>query len=183
MQKVSKYKTAAVYARAWLDAAKDKKIEEKAIEEAKLLKDACHDAPETWKLLAAPAENESARREIIAAVAKQFKLSAVSTETLLLAAENGRLKYIRLMAEEFIRLYYEDKGIVQVLVETAVPSSESQDRKLKNALEKKLNAPVLTEYAVKPEVLGGLRVRFNSYLIDDTLESKLAKMAQMIKEG
>ena len=48
MQKISKFKTASVYARAWLDAAKDKKIEDKAFEEAKLLKAAYNQDSALW---------------------------------------------------------------------------------------------------------------------------------------
>ena len=68
-------------------------------------------------------------------------------------------------------------------VETAVELTAAQDKKLRSVLETKLKAPILLEYTVKPEVLGGLRVRFKSFLIDDTLESKLGRIGQLIKSG
>ncbi len=183
MQKVSKYKMASVYARAWLDAAKDKKTVEKVFDEVKQLKDACRDAPEVWKLLAAPADDNSVKKHIIADLAKKLKLSDVSRETLLLIADNNKSDIIGLIADEFIRLYYEDKGVVRVTVDTVIPLSETQDKRLRDVLEQKLGATVMTEYYIKPEILGGLRVRFASQLIDDTLEGKLNKIEGLIKQG
>lgn len=183
MQKVSKYKMATVYARAWLDAAKDKKAEDKVFDEVKQIKDACRIAPETWKLLAAPADDDEVKKRIIADLANKLKLSDISKEAMLLAAGNDRLNIIGLIADEFISLYYEDKGIIRVAVDTVVPLSEAQDKRLRSVLEKKLGGTVMTEYFIKPEVLGGLRVRFASQLIDDTLESKLNKIESLIKQG
>ena len=183
MQKISKFKTASVYARAWLDAAKDKKIEDKAFEEAKLLKAAYNQDSALWNLLAAPGDDRKIQRKIIENLAKKTNLSSITAETLALIAENGKLKATGLILDEFIKLYYQDKGIVEVRVETAVELTAAQDKKLRSVLETKLKAPILLEYTVKPEVLGGLRVRFKSFLIDDTLESKLGRIGQLIKSG
>lgn len=73
MQKISKFKTASVYARAWLDAAKDKKIEDKAFEEAKLLKAAYNQDSALWNLLAAPGDDRKIQRKIIENLAKKDK--------------------------------------------------------------------------------------------------------------
>ena len=175
MQKISKFKTASVYARAWLDAAKDKKIEDKAFEEAKLLKAAYNQDSALWNLLAAPGDDRKIQRKIIENLAKKTNLSSITAETLALIAENGKLKATGLILDEFIKLYYQDKGIVEL--------TAAQDKKLRSVLETKLKAPILLEYTVKPEVLGGLRVRFKSFLIDDTLESKLGRIGQLIKSG
>lgn len=71
MQKVSKFKTAAVYARAWLEAAKDKNIEDQAFEEAKLLKAAYNQDSALWNLLAAPGDDRKIQRKIIENLAKK----------------------------------------------------------------------------------------------------------------
>lgn len=65
MQKISKFKTASVYARAWLDAAKDKKIEDKAFEEAKLLKAAYNQDSALWNLLAAPGDDRKSSARLL----------------------------------------------------------------------------------------------------------------------
>lgn len=183
MQKISKQKTASVYARAWLDAAKDEKAEEKIFEEVLMLKQAYKDNPEVWQQLAAPSDNKDTPRNIIISAAKKTGLSAVSAETLALAAENGKLKLLELILNAFVDFYYQDKGIIKVSVETAVSLSGEQNKKLKEILERKLKSPVTLEYLINPAVLGGLKIHFKSFLIDDTLDYKISRLTALMREN
>ena len=146
MQKYSKYKIAANYAYAWFNAAKDKKIEDKVFDEIQLLKASYVQDKETWNVLAAPIDDLTVRQSIIETMAKKVKLSGVSTDTLLLTAQNGRMALLGIILDEFVKLYYQDKGIVEVTVETAVELSDAQDKKLCSVLEDKLNTKVLLNY-------------------------------------
>ncbi len=183
MQKCSKFKIAANYANAWFGAAKDKGIEDKVFDEVQLLKDSYAQDKKTWNLLAAPIDDATLRQNIIESLAKKIKLSDVSTETLLITAEHGRIALLDFILDEFIRLYYQDKGITEVVVETAVKLSETQDKKLRSVLEDKLNTKVLLKYLIDPQVLGGLRVHFNSFLIDDTLQTKLKRIKLLLSSN
>ncbi len=183
MQKYSKYKIAANYAYAWFNAAKDKKIEEKVFDEVQLLKASYAHDKETWNILAAPIDDEHIKQSIIESIAKKIKLSEVSADALLVVVQNRRITLLALILNEFVKLYYQDKGIVEVTIETAVELSDAQDKKLRNVLEDKLNTKVLLKYLVNPEVLGGLKVSFDSFLIDDTLQTKLKRMKLLLSGG
>lgn len=183
MQKYSKYKIAANYAYAWFNAAKDKKIEEKVFGEVQLLKSSYAQDKNTWNILAAPIDDDKIKQSIIETVVKKIKLSDVSADALLVMIQNRRIALLGLVLDEFVKLYYKDKGIVEVMVETAVELSDSQDKKLRNVLEDKLNTQVLLKYLVNPEVLGGLKISFDSFLIDDTLQTKLQRMKLLLSGG
>ncbi len=183
VQKVSNFKTAAAYAEAWLGAAKDMNAENAAFEEAKALRDGIDSISPLWNAMSAPIESTDDKLKIISELAQKAHLSAVSEQILKLAAENNRLKLMPLIAAEFIRLYYQDKGISEVFAESAVELEDGQKAKLQKILEKKLKTPVVISYTVRPEVLGGLSVRFGSYLVDDTIKSKLAKLVQLLAKG
>lgn len=183
MQKVSNFKTAAAYAEAWLSAAKDINAEDVVFEEAKALKNGINGVALLWHSMTSPIESQNDKLKIISELAKKVHLSDISTQILKLAAENNRLKLMPLIAEEFIRLYYQDKGITEVFAESAIELSGEQKAKLEKIMVKKLNAPVVINYAVKPEVLGGLAVRFGSYSADDTIKSKLEKLEQLLGKG
>lgn len=180
MQKVSDYKTAAAYAQAWFGAAKDKHCEDKVLHEVQALKEGIDNIPSLWADLSQPTDDAGIKAEIITSFAKECGLSDISTETLKLAAENGRLKLIKLILDEYKRLYYQDKGIIEVKVESAVKLSSAQDEKLRKTLEKKLAAPVEIEYRVNPAVLGGLAIQYGSFLIDDTIRNKLCRVEQLL---
>ncbi len=183
MQKYSKLKIAANYANAWFNAAKDKKIEDKVFDEVQLLQASYAQNKETWNILAAPIDDDTIKQTIIKTVAKKIKLSDISTDTLLLIAQNGRIALLEFILDEFIKLYYQDKGIVEVTVETAVALSDAQDKKLHSVLEDKLNSKIKLKYLVNRAVLGGLRINFNSFLIDDTLQTKLKRMNALLGGG
>lgn len=183
-QKISKYKTATAYAQAWLEAAKDAHQEEAVYHEVKTLKEAFNKSSDIRLFLAAPTDSQNEKIQIIAEFAQSAKLSDITAQTLKLIAEYRRLDLIDLIFDEFIRRYYEDKGIISVQVETAVKLTAAQDSKLKKTLENKLGAEVILNYQIKPEVLGGLAVSYQSVLIDDTIASKLKDIQrEMIRQG
>lgn len=180
MQKVSKTKIAASYAKAWLDAAEDKKAKGDVFKEINLLLNSLKETPLLWKAVSSPADKEKAAPKIMEDIAKKLKLSSVSRSALALIAENGRLALLKLILEEYIKLYYAANDIIEVTVKTAVPLTATQDEKLKKTLEAKLNSKIVVAYEVIPEVLGGLSISFNSFLFDDTIRAKLKKAERLL---
>lgn len=171
MQKGSIYKIAAAYAEAWFKAAKDNNSEDDVFAEVCLIRESLKNDAEMWQMLAYP----NVSLKLIEEIASKAKLSQISRNALKLISEKGRLKLLRLITEDFVQLFYKKKGIIEVSVDTAVALSAAQDKKLRKVLSDKLNAEIKLDYNIKPEVLGGLAIRFNSFLIDDTLAAKLKK--------
>lgn len=180
MQKISKYKTAMTYAQAWFDAAHESHIEDQVTDEVRLLKDSfCHDRS-LWNILAEPADDSRNKLDIVESLSQRIGLSELSAQTLKLVAENERINLLGFIFDNFIKLYYQSKGIIEVTVDCAVKLSAKQDEKLKEVLEEKLHSPVIIDYRIKPEVMGGLAIHFNSLLIDDTLAGKLKSLKQLL---
>ncbi|MBR2273411.1 MAG: ATP synthase F1 subunit delta [Alphaproteobacteria bacterium] len=180
MQRISKYKTALVYARAWLDAAIDDKKDDFIMEEVRLLKDSLNRDADKWTLLATPQNDNKDILIFVDDFAKRVGFSNVTTETLKLIALNRRFDILELIIEDFIHLYYQHKRIVEVHVDTVIALSVQQEKLLQDILEKKLKSSVLIHYHLRPEVLGGLAVRFGSFLIDDTLANKINHINQLM---
>ena len=180
MEKISKYKTAVAYAQAWLMAAKDARVLDKVFLEVKSLGDLMNKDPQMWDYLYVPVDNNKGKIEIVTDVAKAGKLSPITTELLKIMAENNRLNLLKHTIEEFAHLYYADKKMVEVFVKTASKLSATQDKKLKKVLEEKLGSEVVVTYEIDEAVLGGLSISFDSYLIDDTIRSKLDKIKQIL---
>lgn len=182
MQKVSNYKTATAYAEAWLEASKNNKAEDDVLQEVKALREGISAISDLWSKFSAPIESEEQQYDIITTLADKISLSPISKSILQVIAENNRLNLIFLILDKYIHLYYKDKGIIEVSIDTAIALSSEQDKQLKQALETKLNSPVIIDYHIKPEILGGLAIRYNSFLIDDTLQSKIARIEHTITQ-
>ncbi len=180
MKKISKNKTIATYARAWLDAAKEQNSENIVLDEVRLLQKSIQNDEMQWSILSAPTEDNKDLVRLITDFANDISLSKVSCGALELIATNRRLNLLEPILKEFCHLYYSDHGIIEVTVDTAIDLNKSQHVSLLNALEKKLGASVVIDYCIKPEILGGLNIRFQSFQINDTLAYKLNKIKQLM---
>lgn len=180
MEKISRFKTVSAYAQAWLDASKDADVLDKVFAEVQCLKDIINKDSQLWGYLSVPIDDNKGKIEIINDVAKAGKLSSITTELLKIMAENNRLNLLKNTIEEFIHIYYKDKNKIEVFVKTAYKVSDKQDKKLKKILEEKLASEVVINYEIDEDVIGGLCVSFDSYLIDDTVKGKLDKIKQIL---
>ena len=180
VKKISKNKQAHTYALALLEASKDKKTCKKVFEEVSAILESINNDGETWKTLSSHSVTQSAQQEIISSICKKLKLSVTTTNTLKVISENKKLCILDDILKEFISLYYKDNDIIEVNVCSALKLSSDLDKKLKSALENKLNSKIVIKYEIKPEILGGLRISYNSFLIDDTLQTKLANIKKLI---
>ena len=180
MQKISKYKTAKTYAQAWIDAADDCGQIDVVYDEVCQIRNSLQEAAQVWSVLFVPNDNNNNLVDIIDNLAKKLKLSTISHETLKLIAASRRLNILKLICNEFIHIYYQYKGITEVVVDMAVKLSAKQDTAHKKVLENKLQTPVVICYRIKPEVLGGLAIRFGSYQIDDTLANKIQTIQKIM---
>jgi len=80
-------------------------------------------------------------------------------------------------------LYYQKHGIAEVEVSSVKPLSASQNKKLIAELEAKIGKKVVAKYVLAPELLGGLRIKYGSNMIDDSIMGKLNRLEIMMKGG
>lgn len=180
VKKISKNKQAKTYALAWLEASKDNKVNKKIFEEVKTLQNSFNSDKNLWKIFSMPNINLNRQLEIISEICKKLKFSTITTNTLKIIATNNKLNILDLILDEFINMYYKDNNITEVDVCSAVELTSSQKNKLKKALEKRVNSEIILNYEIKPEILGGLKISYNSFLIDDTLQTKLSNIRNLI---
>lgn len=176
MQKVSKYKTANTYAKAWFGAAMDLKTQDVVFEEVSALLKSVEENESLWKRLFVPTDDTIL--QTVTTLTKTLRLSKVSSAALIEIAKSGRLKLIEFILKDFQKFYYQEKGIVEVTVDTVVELTAEQDKKLQQTLRGILDKEVKVVYRLKPDILGGLAVSFDSFLFDDTLASKLEQIKQ-----
>ena len=183
MKKDSKTKIARVYAQALYEAAVEKKAVEKVSEDIIKLHDIISADADIVKNLANPLWAVEDKVSALKAVAAKLKLDAETLNCLNLIAENGRFAEIAQILDAFKHIYYVKHGITEVEVGTVKALSATQDKKLKANLEKMLSSKVVVKYQIKPELLGGLVIKFNSNMIDDSLKSKLNRLELVMKGG
>ena len=181
MKKVSKTKIASTYANALYEAAMQTKSLSAVAADVDGLKKTATEEPELVKFLANPLYDAEEKKSLLAEVAGKLKWNPDTLRCLDVIADNGRFKELPLILEAFGHIYLQRQGIAEVEVETVKKLSAAQDKKLKANLERKLQKQVAVTYKIVPELIGGLKIKFGSEMIDNTLASKLNRLENMMK--
>lgn len=183
MKKISKSKVISIYALSLYQAAEETAKLEKVSAEAAVLRTLIAEQPEIVADLSAQLVPLDDKKEIIAAVSKKLKFGKEMTACLNILAENGRLAELPGVLDEFRHIYYRRHNVEEVEVQTVKALSAAQDKKLKALLEKKLAKKVLLTYTIKPDLLGGLVIKYGSSMIDDSVSGKLTRLEIIMKGG
>ncbi|HCU58764.1 MAG TPA: ATP synthase F1 subunit delta [Alphaproteobacteria bacterium] len=133
------------------------------------------------KDLNSPLIKKAQKNELIALISKTLKLNIITTNLLKVLADNKRFDVLKEIFGAFEDINLKKSGILKVLVETAEPLSATQEKKLKEGLQKKLKKDVILSYKLNENLLGGLILYYDSVQIDDSIKSKLKTMEQMMK--
>ncbi len=183
MRKVSKSKIATTYALALYEAAVEKTAVSKVYDDVQKLQLEISKDVNFIKYFANPLWGNEAKFEALQSIALKMKLKPETRSCLKVIAENGRFAELKEILQAFIHLYHKKNNIAEVEVQSAQSLSATQMKKLESVLEKNLSKKVLVSYQVKPEILGGLKVKYGSNMIDDSILGKLNRIEQVMKGG
>ena len=183
MKKVSKSKIISTYASSLYQAAEETKKVDKVLKDVDSLLELINADYQIVTYLANQIWEADSKRSAIAEIAKKLKLTNEIKSCLDILADNCRMSELSGILGEFKHIYYQQHNIEEVEVLTVKPLSVAQDKKLKTLLEKKLAKKVLLSYTIKPELLGGLVVKYGSYMIDDSIAGKLTRLEIIMKGG
>lgn len=181
VKKSSKSKTARVYSTALYEAAKKSKCLEKVRDDVVELRNLFTQNTVLRDYLVSPLWKDEDKFDVLKKSAAVLGLNKETLSCMQIVVENRRSADLSAIWEDFIKLYYERKGVAEVEVETAQKLSVSQNGRLQKVLEKILAAPVVVKYHINPAVLGGLRIRCGSKMFDDTLSAKLNYLEKVMK--
>ncbi len=97
-----------------------------------------------------------------------------------LLTERGLATEIAACFAEYERLWCEANGVVRVRCESAVPLTDEQRDRLTERLEHRTGKRILMEYAVVPDLIGGMRLFYDNRQIDDTVKNRLRQIAERL---
>ena len=183
MKKISKSKIRSTYALSLYQAAEQNSAIEKVLRDVDALRQMIAEDSQIVTFLSNQIWTAESKKSAITEIAKKMNLSRDLKSCLDVMADNGRLGELSGVLDEFKHIYYQQHNIEEVEVLTVKALSAAQNSKLKTILEKKLSKKVLITYTIKPELLGGLVVKYGSSMIDDSIEGKLTRLEIIMKGG
>jgi ATP synthase F1 delta subunit len=163
-----------VYARALYDAAKDENRVDAVREELGDFVEAQRQVPELRELLRNPQLDQrlkaSALEELLGGEEQLVR------NFLMLLAEKGRAGEIEEIARDFERIVAQEKGILDVVLTTAVPLSEEEAGEVIAQIEKASGRPVAATRRVDPDLIGGIVLQAGSLRLDASVRGRLNRL-------
>jgi len=95
--------------------------------------------------------------------------------------ENGRLTLAPEIRDLFLELKNEREGVVDAVVESALPLDAAQTAALVADLERRFKRKVKPRVTVNQELIGGVRVQVGDEVIDSSVRGQLATMASALR--
>ena len=171
-------KISLCYSRALLSAVGD---DAASLEEAAENLDTAAEVLGEVKVLNFFANPKIAADEKEKVVAKVFgKSDKLLVNFLRLIVRFAKMSEIRNIAKSFREILSESAGVVTATIESAGALDAGAIEKLTAALRKMTGKSVVAESVEKPEIIGGVRVRFGDEIIDLSLAGKLGKLQKVL---
>lgn len=168
------------YAKAWLDAAREKKALEAVASDCQSLLSMIKNSADFSAFLASPLISQADQAKAVAAIAKQSKFHEVTASLLAVLADNRRLPALPAVLEAARAMFDAAAGTVKAQVISATVLDEGRITDIRAQLKKKMGVEVAVESKVDPSIIGGLIVRVGSKMIDDSVKTKLDRMARRL---
>ena len=95
-------------------------------------------------------------------------------------AENDRLELVPTVSDMFEQLKANYEKTIEVEVQSAFDVSETEKDKLAEALKRKLQRDVKIETTVDESLIGGVLIRADDMVIDDSVRGRLSRLSQIL---
>jgi ATP synthase F1 delta subunit len=166
------------YAKAAFNAAKKAGTIEQFLSGLKLFSD--NFSSLISEELSNPAISKTDLASITGELAKKISLNSEVTAFLMIVAKARRIKYIKAIYQNFLKLSKLDKNILEVKLFTVNPLEPEQQSKIKDLLQKKYPGKTIEiNQIIKPDILGGILIQIDSLVIDATLKNQLMAIYQV----
>ncbi len=169
------------YATALFALARDARTIDKVESSLAAISAALAESPAFKALTTSPLVSRADAGKAVAAAAKAMKLDGTTTNFLGVLAANRRLAQLPAIIRAFRALAAQHRGETTAEVASAHPLSGAQVDALKTALRQRLGRDVAVDLSVDPALLGGLKVRIGSQMIDSSIRTRLNSLAHAMK--
>ena len=169
------------YATAVFELAAEERSIDTLARDLAQLKALLSTSPELNRLVRSPLFSREDQAKGMEAVLAQAGASALARKLVLLLAEKRRLFALNDVIRSFEQLLAKHRGEVAAEVTSARALSSEEAADLKRLLKDKLGREPKLELHIDPTLLGGLKLKIGSRMIDSSLRSKLDGLRAAMK--
>jgi F-type H+-transporting ATPase subunit delta len=128
-----------------------------------------------------PKMGDEGKRKLVQGLLARQKVQPLAVNLVLLLVERNRIHLMPRLVDHFNRMYNKEMGIVIAEVTTAVPLDQAHQSEVAKHLANLTGAKTVElRVKVDPTILGGIVAKIGDELIDASVASRLAELAQRI---
>ncbi len=135
--------------------------------------------PALRKALDNPMLSKGEKRQLLTTAAGA--ICPQTTAFIDLVLKEGRENIIQFMANSYVTLYRQEKNIISSRLITATAVNAETERKMKSLVEKKSQKTVEFQTEVKPDIIGGFILEFDTYRLDASVKTQLRTILNELK--
>ncbi|MCX6249204.1 MAG: ATP synthase F1 subunit delta [Bacteroidetes bacterium] len=170
---------AVPYAKAFFEVALEQHSLEEAMQDMKLIQNICKTSRELRLLLKSPIVTTDRKSKIVRLIFED-KISKLTISFLLIILRKRRENIIPDLADEFLELYKDYKGILTTYLKTAYPVSEEVRQKIIAVLKQQTNKEIELFEETNEEIIGGFILRWKDQQYDASILKQLNKLKHEI---
>jgi F-type H+-transporting ATPase subunit delta len=174
--------SAARYAKALFDVARQESTPEQIERELESFADLLQHSPELEGVLTNPVVPVPGKRGVMQALLPGLELSTPVSKLLLLLVERGRIALVPELLEVYRERLMEHQRVLRAEVTTATALSDERVRRLAERLSTATGRRVLVDTRVDPALIAGIVARIGSTVYDGSVATQLAGMRQRLVE-
>ena len=171
------------YARAIFGLAEGAKAHADLLEQLRSLASEIAASPELTRVLLTPIHPRAERKAVVREIATRLGASTEIRVVSELLVEENRLALLPELCEELQQMVDAEAGRVAARVVSARPLDRAAQDRIRAALARRVNADIAIDFAVDPELIGGVVARIGDLLLDGSLKTQLEQLGETLKKG
>jgi F-type H+-transporting ATPase subunit delta len=170
---------AVTYARALFDVALEQNSLEEAIGDMRLIDEVCHANRDFKLMIKSPVIASDKKIKIIHAVFEQ-RLSPLTLSYLIIILRKNREVLIPDIADDFIELYKDYKGILTTYLKTSTPIGKELREQIIALLKHQTGKEIELIEETKAEIIGGFILRWKDQQYDASILNQINKLKKEV---
>ena len=141
------------------------------------------ESPDLARLVRSPVFSAEEQGKALGAILARAGIGGIAANFLKVVAANRRLFAVRDMIRAFNTLVAQHRGEINAQVTVAEPLNDARLAEIKDTLKAVTGKDVQIDMTVDPAIIGGLKVKVGSRMVDASLRTKLNSIKFAMKEA
>ena len=170
------------YAISLIESSLEKNTLDEVFKDMKFVLSVLEKSRQLYITLQSPVIRPEVKEKILIEIFSK-KISKETMDFIKFVVDKKREDYLKSIAERFLELYDEQKGISRVTIKSAFSFDEDQKKTLQTSLEKLFKTKLISDYQVDESLIGGFIARVGDTLYDASIQHQLSLLKKEFLKG